>query len=243
MFENLRFKHPGHSNQQAHAGGRRQAARASGGKKPRVMGRWERRGAKIRGGIKVIKRAAGKLRRTKPYPKGRKLTRKDLKRAWGKVTRKKEYGAALFVFKEAETDDLRWVLLSSNGFRDRDGEIVSTKSLERDVAQWELEGSPTQPLRWWHMSLDETHEKGLELGHVDFRMVANHTLIESGKFVSSAIGSAVKEAADKLAGSIGFRYPSSEPDIDKTFHTIRSFERSLLPKEAASNALTHLSVL
>lgn len=146
----------------------------------------------------------------------------------------------LFTFKDAK-DVAHWVLLSSNAFRDRDGEVITTKALEHDVALWELAGRPQDPLRWWHVSLDDEHAKGLELGHVTFRMVHGHTLVEVGDFIHPVVAEAVYNAKDKLAGSIGFRHSAQEPDEDKTFHNIRTFERSLLPVEAASNPLTHLS--
>jgi hypothetical protein len=149
--------------------------------------------------------------------------------------------AQAMVFKEAD-GNYRWVLLSSNGYRDRDGEIISTKALEHDVALWELAGEPKDPLRWWHVNVTDDYQRGIELGHVDFRMVHGHTLVETGQFLTKEIGEAVYKAQDQLAGSIGFRHSSKEPDYDKVFHTVRIFERSLLPRESASNMLTHLIV-
>lgn len=152
----------------------------------------------------------------------------------------KEFRAGLTVFKEG--DNYRWVLLSSNGFRDRDGEIVATKALEHDVALWDLQDQPPSPLRWWHVSIDDEHQNGLDLGYTDFRMMHNHTLIESGTFIAKEVGESVYNGQDKLAASIGFRHSPKEPDSDKIFNTVRIFERSLLPKESASNPLTHLVV-
>lgn len=169
---------------------------------------------------------------------------------WEEVEREvswqsKQLKAQPFVFKE-ENGDYRWVLLSSNGFRDRDGQIVSTKSLERDVALWDLDNAPPDPLRWWHVALDdaegEPREKGLELGTVDFRMVNGLTLIESGTFLNKEIGEGVYNARDQLEASVGFRHPANEPDEDGVFSNVHIFERSLLPKGNASNPLTQLLV-
>jgi len=183
-----------------------------------------------------IKRSAGqKYGSTYRFLKGLKTRAKTGRR------RRKEFQipAISFVFKENDT--YRWALLSSNGFRDKDGEIVSTKALERDVAQWELEGALDQPLRFWHIPLVDDYSKGLEIGACDFRMVQGHTLIESGTFLTKEIGEAVFKVQDKLAASLGFRHSPIEPDSDKIFNTIRTFERSLLPKESASNSLTYLA--
>lgn len=169
---------------------------------------------------------------------------------WQTVERKiaweeKQVSASAFVFKEQD-GGYRWVLLSSNAFRDRDGQILSQKSLEQDVAQWDVAGAPADPLRWWHVALDdgegEPHAIGLDLGSVDFRMVQGRTLIESGTFLDKEIGESVYNASDKLEASVGFRHPKSEPDADGVFHTIHIFERSLLPKGNASNPLTQLLV-
>lgn len=157
-------------------------------------------------------------------------------------TKVKEVAATPMVFKE-ENGDYRWVLLSSNGFRDRDGDIISTKALEQDVALWDLEGAPPDPLRLWHIALNEDFSKGLEVGKTDFRMVHGHTLIESGLFYAKEVGEAVFQAQDELAASIGYHYSPNQPDSDKVFHAVRIFERSLLPKGSASNVLTRLSVV
>lgn len=153
-----------------------------------------------------------------------------------------ETPAGLMVFKDRD-DNYRWLMLSSNAFRDRDGEIVSKKGLERDLAQWHLEGEPKQPFRAWHIPLSDDYAKGLELGECDFRMLHGRTLIESGSFLTKEIGEAVYNNQDKLAGSIGFRHAPTEPNAEGVFTNFRIFERSLLPKERASNALTTLYVV
>lgn len=153
----------------------------------------------------------------------------------------KQISATAMVFKEAD-GEYRWVLLSSNGYRDRDGQIISTKGLERDAALWELEGAPADPLRWWHVALDEDHKTGLELGVTDFRMVSDHTLIESGTFLTKEIGEGVYNARDQLEASVGFRHSVNEPDEDGVFENVHIFERSLLPKGHAANVLTQLLV-
>jgi len=144
-----------------------------------------------------------------------------------------ENPASLSVFKDSD-GRYRWILQSSNAFRDRDNEIVSTKALEEDVEAADANGS-YGPLRWWHC-------KGYDLGDCDFRMVHGRTLIESGTFRSNAIGERVKAHAGQLQVSIGFNHPMNEPDREGVFHHIRTFERSLLPAGKAANPFTRVIV-
>lgn len=137
------------------------------------------------------------------------------------------------VFKEAN-GDWRWVTLSSSAFRDQDREIVSTKALYNDVLRADQERE-YGPLRWWHVS-------DANIGTCDFNMLHGHVLIESGTFVNEKVAKAIKSVSDKLGVSIGFYHPVNEPDKEGVFHNIKRFERSLLPKEIASNPLTALIV-
>jgi hypothetical protein len=144
---------------------------------------------------------------------------------------KKEW-ASLVVYKDKNTGQDRWIITSSNGFRDRDGEIVATKALNDDVARSDETGD-YGPLRWWHLD-----DPPLDLGNCDFRMVHGHTLVESGTFKNHAIARTIKAAAPKLGVSLGFNHPEDEPDSHGVYNTISTFERSLLPSNRAANALT-----
>jgi 2'-5' RNA ligase len=157
-------------------------------------------------------------------------------------SKSKEFDEVLEVAYKAEKEDrgmvvykqsdgqYRWVTISSNGFRDRDGEIVSTKALEEDCDRADRE-KDYGPLRWWHVP-------GLDIGDCDFNMVHGHMLIESGTFRDPEIAERVKEEQDGLEISIGFTHPSSEPDDEGVFGKIRRFERSLVPKGRVSNRFT-----
>lgn len=131
----------------------------------------------------------------------------------------------LTVTKQAD-GRYRWLLFSSGAYEDRDREIVSQKSLAADVDRADVDGD-YGPLLWWH-------EKALRLGECDFNMLYSRTLIESGTFDDERVALAVKEHAAELGVSIGFSHPASEPDADGVFHTIKRFERSLLPAAMAS---------
>ena len=137
------------------------------------------------------------------------------------------------VFKDA-AGRWRWLAISSTAYRDRDGEIVSTKALADDVMradQTKLYG----PLRWWHVP-------GVDLGDCDFNALDGRVLIESGTFRSEAIARKVARHAADLEVSVGFLHPPTEPDSDGVFHTIRRFERSLTPRGKASNRFTSFHV-
>lgn len=138
----------------------------------------------------------------------------------------------LTVFKEKDTDRYRWVMLSSNAYRDRDGQIVSEKALRADVDRAAVDGD-YGPLRWWHVP-------GLDIGTCDFNMMHGKVLVESGTFHNAETAKAMMAAADSLSGSIAFRHPLTEPDGEGVFHTIRIRERSLLPKGKESNPFVSL---
>lgn len=240
------FKHPGHSNQKMHG------KRGGSGKYPsQNVKRALKIGAAVFAAGTLLRAASLHRAKRNPYPSRNRMRRAKVpewavQQSTNKEILTKEYAATAMVFKEeheGQEPTYRWVLLSSNGFRDRDGEIISTKALQRDVALWELEGRPAQPLRWWHVNLDDSYQRGVELGTTDFRMMHGRTLIESGTFLTKEIAEGVYNAQEKLAGSIGFRYSPKDVDDDKVFSAVTVFERSLLPLGKNSNLLTALAVV
>ena len=106
------------------------------------------------------------------------------------------------------------------------------------------------PLRWWHVGApDPTNAAapwgpGLDLGTCDFSTVIGRTRIESGTFKSAAIARAVATIAPELELSPGFFHAPTDPDADGVYHTIRTFERSLVPTKygRASNYFTGFTV-
>jgi 2'-5' RNA ligase len=172
-----------------------------------------------RGALDAISRAGDRLERD--------MGREE-KRQAGEESEK-----SLSVFK-GKDGRYRWILLSSNAYRDRDGEIVSTKALAQDVARADRD-KDFGPLRWWHVP-------GVDIGDCDFNALSGRVLVESGTFRNEAIGEAVFKAQDNLQASIGFRHPFTEPDAEGVFHNIRRFERSLVPAGRAANRFTRLVV-
>lgn len=139
----------------------------------------------------------------------------------------------IWIYKDARTGSWRWVTISSSGYEDRDGELVSTKALADDVeradkSQW------YGPLLWWHLPI--------KLGDCDFNAMYGRLLIESGTFMSETIAKAVQKAARDLGISLGFFRRRDEPGPDGVYTYIRRFERSLLPASKASNRFTTLLV-
>lgn len=140
---------------------------------------------------------------------------------------------SLLVFKD-KRGDWRWVTISSTAFRDRDGEIVSTKALADDCARADKDGD-YGVLRFWHMP-------GVDLGDCDFNALRGRVLIESGTFRSPEIAQRVAEKSADYQVSLGFRHPVEQPGKDGVFTTIRRFERSLVPIGRAANPFTSILV-
>ncbi len=138
----------------------------------------------------------------------------------------------LTVFKD-KNNQYRWVGLSSNAFRDRDGEIVSTKALAQDVIRADKDGDYGD-LHWWHTTV--------KLGTTDFNMLHGRILLESGVLDDDVAQLVARKASDYQL-SIGFAYPPSEPDGDGVFNNIQRKERSLVPAGLAANPLTKFSTV
>lgn len=155
------------------------------------------------------------------------------------------------VFKQAD-GKYRWVLISSTAFEDRDGEIVSTKAQENDIASLDKSGD-YGVLRWWHVGRPYatkagdwrtwTAGKGVDLGVCDFSAMHGRVRIESGTFNNNEVGARLKEVANNLSVSIGFSHPETEPDRGGVFENIHTFERSLLPRGKQSNYFVSIPII
>jgi hypothetical protein len=152
------------------------------------------------------------------------------------------------VFKDASGKQ-RWILRTSTAFRDRDGEVITTKAQEDDAARMTATGQ-YGPLRYWHIGQPNPFDPvtpwgpGLDLGMCDYSTVLGRTRIESGTFYSDAVGQAIAGSADEYEGSPGFFHALDQPDAGAHFYQIRGFERSLVPTHyaRASNLFTGLAV-
>lgn len=159
--------------------------------------------------------------------------------------------AKLTVFKQAD-GRRRWVIFSSNPYRDSDGEYVTQAAHENDIRMLDEDGYSGQKLRLWHMGEpyfetpnDWTTVKagpGADIGECDFAAMHGRIRVESGTFYREEDGQAIADHADDLEASLAFSHPDNEPDERGGFLNIKSFERSLTPRGAASNLFTGLTV-
>jgi hypothetical protein len=165
----------------------------------------------------------------------------EVKQEWVPVLDTKEVTADLVITKDAK-DQYRWTMFSTNAFEDRDGEVISLRAIENDLVQSDKEyvhSGNYGPLRWWHCvdDVNDPIHTGLDIGLCDFRALEGRILVESGTFNDNVVGEAMASRAKELGGSVGFFHSTAEPDNDKVFNKVRIFERSLLPRERASNLL------
>lgn len=128
----------------------------------------------------------------------------------------------------------RWLSFSSNAFKDREGEIFTTKSLEEAVKEADQLGGHG-PLRLYHVP-------GADVGTCDFQAVVGRFLVELGTFDKTSMGEKAEEFflqnADKKFGvSIGFKFRKGD-ETDKVYEWLQIFERSVCPPEAAANKWT-----
>lgn len=142
------------------------------------------------------------------------------------------------VFKD-KTGQWRWIGVSSSAAQDHDGETVSLKALQEDVASKDITGTHG-PLNWWHTSI--------KLGTCDFNAMDGPLLVESGTFVSDrvahAVSKAISEGMFKPAMSLEFEHNEPGPPVlpGRVFQKINKVGRALLPAEKASNLLTSFKV-
>lgn len=140
---------------------------------------------------------------------------------------------------------LRWTLISTSTFQDRDKEIVSQKAQDEDTDYLNSTGD-FGPLRYWHIGTPKQLKesdyrsviagKGVDIGDCDFSAMHGKMRIESGTFRDEEIGAAIKAMADEFEVSIGFSHPASEPNNQNVFEHTHTFERSLIPLALAKGS-------
>ena len=123
----------------------------------------------------------------------------------------------------------RWIAVSSGGFEDRDGEVVSTAFLEDAVKAADADGE--------RGTLDIWHIPGSDIGTCDWQAVVSGFLVESGLFDDTPAGcrvaARIKEAADEYGMSIQFIFAERTPD-GVYLPPGRIVRRSILPRDAAA---------
>lgn len=146
--------------------------------------------------------------------------------------------AELTVLKEA-SGRVRWVTISSGGFEDRDGEVVSTGFLRSAVALADRT-KERGPLRIFHIP-------GADVGGCDFQAVIGEPgfLLESGLFDQTPAGEKAAayyaEHAGEYGCSIKFLYVNRTDDGVYLAPGV-IVERSLLPRGKAAFPWSALSL-
>jgi len=151
----------------------------------------------------------------------------------------KETSSAFATIKD-DSGSVRWLGVSSSHFEDREGEIVSSRALEKLA---EDASGYYGPLRFWHV-------KGLDIGDCDFSMFYKGYLLESGTYrddpFSQAMAKGLEAAPVQLGMSIGF-YPvlesmrfekGTQGRLNLVYDEVRREERSVLPLDRAANPYT-----
>lgn len=135
----------------------------------------------------------------------------------------------------------RWTATSSNNIEDRDGETLSLKALQADVARTKMFGDDDGVLNFYHIP----YPIG---GAPDYRTLVDGMLVETGEFYDEPVAKAVAEYCianpDGLDGSgwgtsVGFM---GVPDYSGVYNSVLIRERSLLPLSKAANAYTSFGV-
>lgn len=126
---------------------------------------------------------------------------------------------------------IRWMLVSSGGWQDRDGELVSTEFL-RSAVDYADKSGHRGPLLIYHVP-------GSDIGSCDFQAVVGEPgfLLESGLFADNERGRRAaayyKQHAKQYGASIKFLYLNRSPDgVYEPPGVI--VERSLLPRIKAA---------
>jgi hypothetical protein len=143
-------------------------------------------------------------------------------------------------FKTFQTADGQdWLLTwTTNGFKDRDGEIFETKAIEEYVARHEADAVKGE-FQFWHIP-------GSKFGDIRWQGVSGRFLVEAGPFDETMVGQAFKEffqaypdghpaiSPEGWGASHGFQY---RPE-DRKGGVYRWFEKretSVLPNSVAAN--------
>ena len=139
---------------------------------------------------------------------------------------------AFRAFKDAQ-GNWRWMTLTSNMWRDRDGEIIPAVAHEENVAH--VESTKDMPeLRLWHVP-------GSRVGVADWVDFAHGFLLHSGGFDKGMedVAESLATCKEPLGVSHGFYYEKEEGS--DTYTSYRDFEVSVLPLERAANPWTEFT--
>lgn len=128
--------------------------------------------------------------------------------------------------------------VTSNSYRDREGEAMTTKALKEYVDSAWKDGAfaGVQPVYFWH------DQELPQVGTVVWADMEGPFLIEVFKEAGNAFARRVFDIAEEnpreFGTSHGFDYPPELQDAAGVYHKIFKFESSVLPHYAAANSYT-----
>jgi hypothetical protein len=156
----------------------------------------------------------------------------DKKPADMPATIKEAAPGAFSAFKDAQ-GNWRWMTLTSNMWRDRDGEIIPGAAHEDYVAYADRTKDMPE-LRLWHVP-------GSRVGRADWVDYAHGFVLHSGVFDKGMedVAKSLVTANEPLGVSHGF-YHNKDAESD-TYPSYRDFEVSVLPLERAANQWTEFT--
>lgn len=145
--------------------------------------------------------------------------------------------SAAYAFKALDGTDW-WMQWTTNGFRDREDEIFTTKALQEFVDRHSAE--PVKGEFWYR------HIPGTKFGTVQWQAMVGRFLVQAGPFDNTPVGAAFKEffqqypdghpvvAPEGWGTSHGYQYQAADRG-DGVYEWVDIKESTVLPLRVASN--------
>jgi len=156
-------------------------------------------------------------------------------------------------FAIKQVNGVPWFMsYSANAFEDREGEIFSTKSLEKYVAEAEEVGDKGY-FNIWHIGT-KTNPGLTDFAKIEWQGVIGKFLVEAGPFLDNAKGRAALKffseypeshpdiAPEGWGSSVEYKYLKSERET-KVYKNIWKTRTSALPRKVAANTWTKGTIM
>ena len=156
-------------------------------------------------------------------------------------------------FAIKQVNGVPWFMsYSANAFEDREGEIFSTKSLEKYVAEAEEVGDKGY-FNIWHIGT-KTNPGLTDFAKIEWQGVIGKFLVEAGPFLDNAKGQAALKffseypeshpdiAPEGWGSSVEYKYLKSERET-KVYKNIWKTRTSALPRKVAANTWTKGTIM
>lgn len=161
---------------------------------------------------------------------------------WQKLGRTRKEGVSL---THGEDGRRYMFLITSNSYKDREGETILTKALKEYVdSNWHGDTFAPQPFLFWH------DDKLPALGEIVWADMEGPFLIEVAREGDTSFAHKMFDFVEKnpqydggWGTSHGFDFPEDDKNAQGDYSKILKFESSLLPKKAAANSLTLSAVM